>query len=78
MEQGFVHAHSNAELPDGPLQFLVNLVGYEADADVRLDALWREVEHRPHFKVRLPARSTTPSPWYCLITSLASRSVFVI
>ncbi len=29
----------------------VDLVRHEADADVRLDALWREVEHRPHLKV---------------------------
>ena len=38
---------------DDALQFFVDLVCYEADADVRLNAFLREVEYRPCLQIAL-------------------------
>ena len=48
---------------DDALQFFVDLVCYEADADVRLNAFLREVEYRPCLQIALRAPEC---PFYVL------------
>ena len=49
--QHLVNAHLHAEFSfDDPLEFLIDLVGYKADADMGFDTSLRKVEHRTHIE----------------------------
>ena len=49
----FVHAQRYVGQHDLPLQFFIDFVCHEADADVRLDSARIEVEHGAHVQCAL-------------------------